>query len=204
MSNQTKQLADDVAFLRALADGTVHLGERDGAMLAALGTIFSLVALQYWAIDSRLVAAPASWRPWLWLDGLAPFLATLFFIEARARSRAPGPGSRAISAAWTGLGVALSVAVAALMAAGWRLGQPQLAAGMFPIVLFTLLGASWGVAFAVKRQAALALVGAGCGVAAIACGALVGAPAEWLALAAGLALLVAAPGFAILAAARGA
>ncbi len=202
MTDEASRLKDDVAFLRALSEGSAGARAREGAVLVAIGIVFSLVALQYWAVDARLIAIPTRWRSWLWLDGLAVFLPALGVIQTRFKGPAVGPGSRAISATWAGLGVALACAVVGLAAAGWRLSMPLLAAWIFPVVLFTLVGASWAVAFAVQRRTPHALAGVGCGIAAIACGALVGSPSEWLALAVGLFVLVAAPGWFILRADR--
>jgi hypothetical protein len=50
------------------------------------------------------------------------------------------------------------------------------------------------VAFAVKRRLWFAVVSAGCLVAAIGCGLVMGRPEEWLVLAAGMICLVAVPG----------
>lgn len=202
MRDQVSELKQDVAFLRTLAEGSAGAGARDGATLVAIGIVFSLVALEYWAVDAHLTGIPQSWRSWLWLDGLAVFLVTLGFIQWGFKGRATGPGSRAISAGWTVLGAALGFAVVGLIAAGFRLALPSLAAWVFPIVLFTLFGASWAIAFAVQRRARHALASGGCGVAAIACGALIASPLEWLALAAGLVLLVALPGALIIRADR--
>jgi len=204
MTDEPSQLRDDVAFLRALAEGAAGGSARTGAVLVAVGIIFPLVALQYWALDSGLIAIPLSWRSWLWLDGLAVFFPALGFIQMRFKGRAVGPGSRAISATWAGLGVALACAVVSLLAAGSKLSMPLLAAWIFPVVLFTLVGASWAVAFAVRRRTSHAFAGVGCALAAIACGALVGSPSEWLALAVGLFLLVTVPGWGILRAERSA
>lgn len=194
MADEGEQLAEDIVFLRALADGTVRFGLREGAVLAAIGVFFGLAALQYWAIDAGLVSVPPGWRSWLWLDGLAPFLATLAFIEWRFKAAAPGPAARAVSGAWAGVGVALTFSTLGLVAAGWRLGQPLLAAQAFPIVLFGLFAAGWCVMFTVRRRAGLVLVAAGSGAASILSGALIGKPAEWLVLAVGLLLVAAAPG----------
>lgn len=203
MSNEADRIRDDVAFLRDLAEGSISGQARDGAVLTAIGGIFALVALQYWAVDANLFAIPQDWRAWLWLDGVAPFLIVLALIETRMK-RGRGPGSRAIAAAWAGFGLALSAAVIGLLAAAWRLGQPLLAAQLFPIILFSLLGACWGVAFAVRREVGFGLAAVGAGFAAILSGALAGRPIEWLALAAGLALLVGAPGLLVLRGSRAA
>jgi len=195
-------LNDDIAFLKGLADGSSKASARDGAILVAVGVIFSSVALQYWAIYAGRLDAPPAWVPWLWLDGLVPFLIVQALISTKLRVSAPGPASRAISAAWGAVGLSLMFAVAALAVASSRLSIPLLVTWIFPLVLFTLFGASWLVAYAVRRRAAYLMVAGGSFAAAILCGLVMGQPEEWLVLSAGLLLLVAAPGAQILLALR--
>ena len=194
MADEVERLNDDIAFLRSLADGALRVGLREGATLAAIGVFFGLVGLQYWALGVGSIWVPEGWRSWLWLDGLTPFLATLAFIEIRLKEGVAGPAARAVSGAWAGVGVALSFSALGLLAAGWRLGQPLLAAQVFPIVLFGLFAAGWSVVFTVRRQKSLVLVAAGSGAASIGCGALIGKPTEWLALSVGLLLVAGLPG----------
>ena len=194
MQQDEQALRADVAFLRSLAEGGAAATVREGAILLAIGVIFGLVAAQYWAIDAGLLAVPTWLKPWLWLDGLAVFLVAMALISSRYRGRPPGAASRALAAAWTGVGAALIFADLGLFAASRRLGLPLLTPWVFPLILFTLIGAAWGVAYAVRRRLAFALAAAGSFAAAMLCGALMGRPEEWLALSAGLVLLVALPG----------
>lgn len=202
MSRNEQTIRDDAAFLRALAEGAARGSGKDGAMLAAVGLIFGLVAIQYWLVDSGRVAAPAAIEPWLWLDGFLPFLLAAFLISRRFRGDAPGATTRAMSAAWSGVGVSLCFAAFALALGGGRLGLHRLAPWVFPLVLFTLLGAAWSVAFAARRRPIFAVSAAASYLAAILCGLVMGRPEEWLVLAGGLFLLVAAPGAGLLRAGR--
>lgn len=198
MSERQQSLKDDVAFLRAMAGSAGAGAAKEGAMLVAVGVIFGLVALEYWLVDAAVIAAPKALRPWLWIDGLAPFLLVAWLIARRFREPAAGPAGRALSAAWAGVGFAHIFAALALALGGRRLGLPLLAAWVFPVVLFTLIGATWGVAFAVRRRLSFAFAAAGSLAAALLCGAAMGKPEEWLALSGGLVLLVALPGGLIL------
>jgi hypothetical protein len=200
MSDDEKSLTDDVAFLRALAEGGTSGPAREGAILIAVGVIFGLVAVQYWAIESSLFAVSPTVSTWLWLDGLIPFLVAVAVISVKYRAHPPGAASRALSACWKGVGTALIVADIALYAASRELVIPLLVKWVFPIVLFALIGGAWGVAFAVRRRGSLALVAGGNFVAAILSGIVIGQAQEWLVLAAGLILLVAVPGGLMLAA----
>jgi hypothetical protein len=130
-------------------------------------------------------------RPWI--AGAVIFVACFAVITVRI-PRAPGAAARAIGAASAGVGFALCAAVAALFAGAVSVQQPRLVTDVFPIVLLTLYGSVWIVAFAVKRRIWLAVVATGCLAAAIGCGLLMGRPEEWLVLAAGMVCLVAVPG----------
>jgi hypothetical protein len=197
MVNDMQTLKDDIAFMRALTEDSGHSMAREGAILAAVGIIFGLTALQYWLLRMQVFAVPPSWQPWLWMDGVIAYLITLTFVHRRFPKR-PGVGPRAMEAAWAGVGIGITVAAIGLAISGWRLQMPALASGTFPIVLFTLYGTAWGVAFAVKRRTWFALVAIGCSATAIACGFLIGTHEEWLVLSLGLFALVALPGFVIL------
>ena len=202
MQPDEQALRDDVAFLRSLAEGGTTATVREGAILVAIGVIFGLVALQQWAIEAGALSVPDWVRAWGWLDGLVVFVAAMALIARRLPNRAPGAASRALTAAWSGVGVSLIVADLALVAASRALALPLLTPWLFPLVLFTLIGAAWSVAFAVRRRRMSALAAAGSFAAAVLCGALAGRPQEWLALSGGLVLLLAVPGGAIVRAAR--
>ncbi len=194
MNSDEQGAREDAAFLRALAQGGAEGSARDAAILVAIGVIFGLVAVQYWMIESGLLSVSATLRAWLWLDGLVPFLVAMVLISRRYRGQAPGAATRGLSAAWGGVGAAHVLGAIALIIGGGRLGLPLLASWVFPLVLFTLFGSAWSVAFAVRRRRAFAFNAAASYVAALLCGVVMGRPEEWLVLAGGLFLLVAAPG----------
>ncbi len=194
MSRNEQTLLEDVAFLRALAAGGALGTARLGAVLLTIGLVFGLVAIQYWVVEAGPVLVPSGVEAWLWLDGLIPFLLIIALIQRRFRGLEPGPGSRALSAAFAGVGVALGVAALTLGLAGHQLGISKLAPWAFPIVLFSLFGAAWGVAYAVRRSASYAAFAVVSFLTAALCGLMVSRPEEWLVLAAGLVLVAALPG----------
>jgi len=200
MNDCDRSLSEDVAFLRALAEGDTAGAAREGAILVAVGLIFGLVAVQYWSIESALIAASPAVHTWLWLDGVIPFLICVAVISAKYRAHPTGAASRALAATWKGVGAAFIVADVALYAASRQLGIPLLVKWLFPLVVFALIGGAWGVAFAVRRRSSYALLAGGNFAAAIMAGIVIGRPLEWLVLAAGLFFLVAVPGGVMLAA----
>jgi hypothetical protein len=200
MSDSERSLSDDVAFLRALAEGDTASAAREGAILVAVGLIFGLVAVQYWSIESAFIAASPAVHTWLWLDGFIPFLICVAVISAKYRAHPPGAASRALAATWKGMGAAFIVADIALYAASRELGIPLLVKWIFPLVVFVLIGGAWGVAFAVRRRSSFAVLASGNFAAAIFAALMIGRPQEWLVLAGGLFFLVAVPGGVMLAA----
>jgi hypothetical protein len=201
MNDDVQTFKDDIAFMRALTEDSGPAMARDGMVLAAAGTIFGLTTLLYWLMFAGVLDIPGA-RDWLWVVASALFVAMMAMISRREPLRRAA-ASRATRAAWVGVGSGIVVAGAALGLSAWRLDLPVLGVGVFPLVLFTLYGAAWGVAFAVVRRRWLALVAVGCFAAVVACGWLMGTPEEWLLLSVGLFVLVAMPGVVMVRQSRG-
>ncbi len=197
----TQSLKDDLAFLRDLTQDSGKGLARDGFNLATVGLVFGVVTLVYWLLFWGPLANLMVVAYWLWIVAIALMIVS----TAIARRRLPaatGAAARALSVAWNGVGVSLLAGGVALLAAAWRMHDAGFVLATFPILLFSLYGAAWGVAFAVKRLSWFAWVSAGCFAAAIAEGLLYGSPHQWLVLSIGLFLLVGLPGVVILKKAR--
>lgn len=192
---------EDIAFLRAVVEDHDSTMALDGAILTAAGIIFGCVNLFYWSIAAGVLTVPTAWIPWAWVVGVLVFVPVVLLLH-RQFPKPSGPASRAMRAAWQGVGTAITVAVIAFGLGAWRLQMPSFVLWAFPVVLLTLYGAAWSLAFAVRRRFAFALVAAGCYAVALACGFFAGQPEEWLVLSLGLFTLVAAPGFALVHQAR--
>ena len=201
MSQDMQTVKDDLAFLRGLTEDSGAGFAREAAVMILVGVIFGIIDLVYWLVFTGRIPVTPRMSTWFWIIGLILFFASLPVI----RNRLPAPtgaAARATAAAWGGIGVSLTAAGLALILGAWRTGLPGLVLWVFPIVLFTLYGAAWGVAFSAKRKVWFAAVALSCFAAAIAEGALMGSPGQWLVLSIGLFALVAAPGFVILRQAR--
>jgi hypothetical protein len=191
MSLERDLLKDDIAFLRSLAGDGIGM-KRDAAMLLAVGLVFGVLDFLYWLVFSGIVEGPPALKNGLAIGGVAVFVAALALVM-----RIPQPTNAAGRAAGTalgGVGLALIAAELALFAGGRALHLPLLPLWTLPIVLFTLYGAAWGVAFVVKRRAWFGAIAGGCYLAAFISGSVMGSPAEWLVSSLGLLALVAAPG----------
>jgi len=196
-----KSLKDDLAFLRDLTqDGGKGLA-RDGFILAVIGLLFSIISAIYWLIFWGPLAGARGLADWLWVAGVAVMIGA--FTVAKRRMPAPtGAAARGMSTAWAGVGNGLVGGGLGLLAAGWKLHDGGFVIATFPILLFSLYGAAWGVAYAVKRVNGFAFIAAGCFAAAIAEGLLYRSPQQWLVLSIGLFLLVGLPGVVMLKKAR--
>jgi hypothetical protein len=195
MNHDLRVLRDDVAFLRELAgEGELR---REGAALAAIGAVFACVDLTYWSYSAGYLSLPGSLAYVPWMVGVALIFLSLGLIKGRI-PRVPSAAARAIGAASAGVGIGVTTALLSLIAAGFALRQPIVITSLFPVFVLMLYGMAWMVAFAVKRRTWLALVAAGCFVAAFCCGVVAGHPAEWLVLAVSMLLLVAIPGVAMM------
>jgi hypothetical protein len=201
MSDDIQTLKADIAFMRALTDDGGNALALSGAILVVVGVAFGFVNVQYWLVYAQILELSRAWMPWLWVEGVVVAVVAIPLVSRRFPTT-PSAASRGMLAAWSAVGIGITVASVALAMGGARVGIPNFIPAVFPIVLFTLYGAAWWVAFAVKRHTWFALVAGACFAAAIASGWLMGTAQEWLVLALGLFLLVALPGFAIVRKAR--
>jgi hypothetical protein len=199
--SETQSLKDDLAFLRDLTQDSGRGLARDGFALAAVGMTFGVVTLIYWLIYSGPLSGALNIGWGLWLAGVVVMVGSIL-IANRRLPPASGAASRALSNAWGGVGVANTAGGLGLLAAAWRMNDGAFVLATFPIVLFSLYGAAWSVAYAVKRLNWFAWISTGCFAAAIAEGLLYKSPHEWLVLSIGLFLLVGLPGLVILKKAR--
>jgi hypothetical protein len=195
--SDTQTLKDDLAFLRDLTQDSGKGLARDGFALAAVGLVFGVVTLIYWLIYWGPLASAFSVGWSLWLVGVVVMVGAIL-IANRRLPPASGAASRALSKAWGGVGVANTAGGLGLLAAAWRMNDAAYVLATFPIVLFSLYGAAWSVAYAVKRLNWFAWISTGCFAAAIAEGLFYKSPHEWLVLSIGLFVLVGLPGLVIL------
>jgi hypothetical protein len=196
-------LKDDLAFLRGLTQDHGKGLARDGFSLAAVGMVFAVVSLFYWLVYWGPLASAKVLAYGVWAAGVLVMIA---IVEVAKRRLPPSTGgaARAMSMAWNGVGVSMTAGGLGLLAAGWKLQDGAFVLATFPILLFSLYGAAWSVAYAAVRTGWFALVSAGCFAAAVGEGLLYRTPHQWLVLSIGLFVLVGLPGLAIFNKARAA
>lgn len=202
MNDSMQTLKDDIAFMKGMTQDSSRALVRDGAILIAVGVVFGLDSFRFWGIMAGFLPWAKPTEHFYGFDAFAVFVVVLYAIMRRFRGLAQSGRGRAVSAAWLGVGLAYAVALLSLGAAAWRLKQPLMMIWMPPMILFILYGASWWIAFAVKRRAWFAGVAIGSFATAILSGLAIPSPHEWAVLAFGLFLWVAAPGILIVQQAR--
>ena len=195
---------DDLAYLRALVQGTDSLSRAFGQAYAAGGLCYGVQFLLHagqalgWAPD----VGPAALA-----IGLGPtvvFLALLTWIITRSRPEGSrGVTSRAVRSVFSAVGLANIAAAAVVGSVALR--QHSLTIWLiFPCIVMVFQGAAWLVAFALWRRAWFALVATGWFAAGVAAALCIGTDAAYLTVS-GLAflLLMLVPGMILARPARG-
>jgi hypothetical protein len=190
MSTKTPSVQDDLAFMRALVEGSGDgLPVAFGEAYFAAGLIYGLQILVQ---SSSAFGLPALSSGAMLFFGIAPtllFLGVLAWIIWRNRgARLGGVAARAVGATFGSIGMANIALIVVIGSVALR--QHSLTIWLiYPCVVFVLQGAAWLVASALRKRTWLGLVGIGWFVAAITMSLVVEQPARF-ALAAGIALLV--------------
>jgi hypothetical protein len=190
MSTKTPSAQDDLAFMRALVEGSGNgLPVAFGEAYFAAGLIYGLQILIQ---SSSAFGLPALSPGAMLVFGIAPtvlFLGVLAWIIWRNRGASlGGVAARAVGATFGSIGLANFALMAVIGSVALR--QHSLTTWLiYPCVVFVMQGAAWLIASALRKRAWLGLVGIGWFVAAVAMALAVDQPAR-LALAAGIALLV--------------
>jgi len=162
MNAEQGRAIDDLAFLRALADGGGDSQAATGAGLLAGGALYGLQCL--------IFAAQA--YGWLQFDelggmifGIGPtvvFLIAIFWITWRYReqSHSGGVAARALRAAFASSGTAT---IALLCIFAWAAYREQSLTiwFLYPCSVFALQGGAWMIAWLLRRRAWLGVVAFG-------------------------------------------
>ena len=161
MNTDARTAQDDLAFLRALVEGS---GESSGAWAEgyfAAGLIYGAQMLMH--AGQALGWLPSSGLPALAI-GVGPtlvFLPVIGWISWRRRKDRPAAvAGRAVAAVFGSVGLANLALIVVIGSVSLR--EKSLTIWLiYPACVFILQGAAWMVAYAMRRRAWLALVAAG-------------------------------------------
>ncbi|UDF03117.1 hypothetical protein [Asticcacaulis sp. AND118] len=202
----SSQLHDQIDYLKSLAEDGSRAPIMNGGSLFWAGICFSAAAVVHYGIMLGIVPIP---NPWfitgLWLmAGLA--YAVLGYLSIAAAKRRYGCGNamnRAVSAAWSGVGIAIFALFVTLIAAGTQFKALEVLSALIAPMILLLYGVGWWVASVVSGQAWLRMVAFGCLIGAPVLGLLGHQAVQMLAYAVALNLFATIPGLILLRAERG-
>ena len=199
MNDELKTVRDDLAFLRAIAEGG---GERGGlgapgaGLYGSAGLLYGAQTLGHFAqVKGVLVMPPLGNLLLGWLPTVIfLILMTVVIVIDRKRPQV-GAANRAVSAAFSATGLA-NLALIVIFAAAAVRNQDFKYWLFHPAVVFIVQGAVWFVVFTLRKRAWMALVSVGWLVAGMAMGLLINRPDLYLLIAAlGLFAFMMVPGF---------
>lgn len=198
MTDQNQALADDIAFMRALAEEGARSPMAGGSILMSAGLIFGVCALANWYAFTHAVSGAL--MPVLWFGGTALFFVVLFAVKGRIPAKTAS--NRAAGLVWAGAGWAVFAVAISLMIMAYRAKAWWIMGAMCPMVLATY-GAAWTVAGLIFGRLWIRMVGLAAFAMALVCAwCALDLPRLFLIYAISLFGLVALPGYIVMRQAR--
>lgn len=194
MNSENHSLGEDLAFLRALAEGGAESQRDIGAGLVAGGVLYGL----------QCFVAGAQAYGWVYLSDVQSvafaaaitiaFLIAITWITWRGRrATRGGVMARALGAAFASAGTATISMLCAFAFVALR--EKSLTIWLlYPCTVFALQGAAWMVAWSLRRRAWLGIVALGWMVSAVVLASTIGSAAYPLVAGLALVLFMAVPG----------
>jgi hypothetical protein len=152
MVDQSRDVRDDISFMRSLVEAGRNKPIMGGSILAAGGATYTAAALLNWLIEIRGLAS--FWTSSaIWWGASAIFLVVHRILVARMRtsSSIPGTASFAFGIAWIGSGIACIASVVIASILFLRFHDPIVFAQLGP-TLFCFYGMAWFTSSALARQ----------------------------------------------------
>lgn len=204
MSDGLQTLAEDIGFLRALAQQPPAARAEGGRYLIAGGVIFAAASVGHYAIAEGLLGALPSWTiAGIWGAATLVFFAALsiFIRQDAAIRRASGVQAKAFGQVWSAVGWTIFAFFGCLQLIVWRTHDITVVA-VIPSVIMTLYGLAWSVGASLVRRGWMWSAAIGAYVAALGSAFLCTQAVAYLWYAAALLIVVALPGVVIMRAAR--
>ncbi|MDB5439784.1 MAG: hypothetical protein JWM33_2211 [Caulobacteraceae bacterium] len=168
MTDQIQSLRDDVAYLKTLAsEGARGPLTHGGAVLLAVGIIYSVPGIVMWADMSGVISLPPWIRNWEYAYAVAVQAVVMGLFRLKGNNWAScGNRNRVFGVIWAGLGITTLLAALGIALTAWRVGSYVPWLGFGPVVLSIYAGA-WFVCAALVRQGwmfGVAAISAACAV----------------------------------------
>jgi hypothetical protein len=199
-SDPSAKAAEDLAFLRDLAEAARNTPFRGGDYLIAAGGWFALASLVVW-LGAQGVLGPSRSLAYFAFPicGLG-FAATLAYFLRRDRGRVETAANRALGMAWTAIGWSILAFCTGAAVMAYR-GQPFVL-NTITMFVVSVYGIGWALAATITRQGWMSVTAFFTFLTVPVFGALVGSGQEFLAYAITLVLIAVIPGLRLRAAAR--
>lgn len=203
MHPETVSSAEDLSFLRSLAEAGRDAPLTAGPYLVAGGGWFGVASLLIGLNDMGSLALPGNVIVALMLGATAGFAATLYLLVRRDSRLVPNTANRVVGAAWSAAGFGIfaffigTAIVAARSGNGFIMNSIALA-------VLTLYGSAWQLTGAVTGQRWMTGIAVLTFASLLIVAAAVGTPYAWIAYAAALALSAVLPGLYLIRLARAA
>jgi hypothetical protein len=199
-SDPSAKAAEDLAFLRDLAEAARNTPFRGGDYLIAAGGWFALASLVVW-LGAQGVLGPSRSLAYFTFPicGLG-FAATLAYLLRRDRGRVETAANRALGMAWAAIGWSILAFCTGAAVMAYR-GQPFVI-NTITMFVVSVYGIGWALAATITRQGWMSVTAVFTFLTVPVFGALVGSGQEFLAYAITLVLIAVIPGLHLRAAAR--
>lgn len=199
--------ADDIAWMRNLAQEGASQPLQGGDILLAAGLCFGLASIANWLVISGLAPNwPHGILNWVWAVTTIGFVV---FATVQGRRKAQSGGvrtaaNRASSVVWSSVGAAIFTLFVSIAVIGWRLGgefQPFIFS-LIPSMIMVFYGMGWAVTATMMRSGFLWRLSIASFVAAPVLALFAGSTLQYLAYAVCLFGLMALPGWLLMRKAR--
>jgi len=199
MTHDAKTSAEDIAWMRRLAEEGAGTPMRGASILMAGGILYGLASLFHWALESGVtpLGVDLTWMGW--------GAATLVFwgvlaITIHRLKRAEGAhthANRASGIAWSAMGWGIFALFVSMAVLTWRLGgeASQTLFVLIPSVILVFYAVGWAVSAAMFRSRAMWILSIATFIAAPVLAAFAETPVLYLIYAAALFGLMALPGY---------
>lgn len=195
-----RELAEDLDFVRTLAEEGRHAPLLGGSFLMFWGTLNGLAYGLHWALVSDLIVADPDWHfaaLWTSYGVIAAFGSSLLAARSRRLPGASSLGNRVESAAWRGAGLGIMAVVVG--AIGHMIfARDTLAVDVAPPAVFALYGAALMITAIVSREQWLGRFAVLSYLIAIVLGVFLSASWFYLLASVGSVVVLLAPGFVLL------
>lgn len=190
--------AEDLAWLRQLAEGGARAPMRGASLLMFGGLLYGLASLFHWGLLVGSVPLPVD-SLWIgWVGATVAYWVVLAIVIPRL-NRTKGvhtTANKASGIAWSGMGWGIFALFLSMAVLAWRLGGPSPEMwALIPSVILVFYAVGWTVSATMFRSRAMGMLAAASFVSAPALAALAGTSWLYLAYAACLFGLMALPGY---------